>query len=118
MLVITFLVIEVFLGLFDEAIVSTLHCMACDMELNDGRPKYGPPSFHEKMNEVLGNPDLDTGNANEPKNPDGEVDQTAMPMNPPQGQPVMMQPGMGGTTHTTTFQQSTTTTTTNVQVIQ
>lgn len=61
LLAVTFLVIEIFLGLFDEAVVSTLHCMACDMELNDGRPKFGPPSFHEKMNEILGDPDLDNG---------------------------------------------------------
>lgn len=98
LLLITFLIIEVFLGLFDEAIISTLHCMACDMELNGGRPKYGPPSFHEKMNEVLGNPDLDNGKdrdaeaiagENSPRNPN---DQTNMPMNaPPQGQPMMGQ---------------------------
>lgn len=66
-IVITRIIIEVFLGLFDEAIVSTLHCMAMDMELNGGRPKYGPPSFHEKMNEVLGNPDLDTGAPKDPE---------------------------------------------------
>ena len=80
LIAITFLVIEIFLGLFDEAVVSTLHCMAFDIELsNDERPKYGPPSFHEKMNEVLGNPDLDNGNTKEDPeaglgNP---VDQTA-----------------------------------------
>lgn len=75
LLAITFLVIEIFLGLFDEAVVSTLHCMACDMELNDGRPKYGPPSFHEKMNEILGDPDLDPGQT--PKDAEANLDNTS-----------------------------------------
>jgi len=78
LIAITFLVIEIFLGLFDEAVVSTLHCMAFDMELNDGRPKYGPPSFHEKMNEILGNPDLDNGATKDPEAGLGNAnDQTA-----------------------------------------
>ena len=52
--IITIVVANIFLGLFDEAVMSTLHCMAMDMELNDGRPKFGPPSFHEKIKEILG----------------------------------------------------------------
>lgn len=50
----TLCVVELFLGLFDEAVISVLHCMAIDMELHDGRPRYGPPTFHEKMNVILG----------------------------------------------------------------
>lgn len=53
MFLLTLVIIEVFLGLFDEAVVSTLHCMALDMELNGGKPAYGPPSFHEKINEAM-----------------------------------------------------------------
>jgi hypothetical protein len=51
---ITIVISNIFLGLFDEAVLATLHCMAMDMELNEGRPKYGPPNFHEKIKEVLG----------------------------------------------------------------
>jgi len=41
------------LGLFDEAIMATLHCLALDMDVNGGNPKWGPPSFHEKMDAIL-----------------------------------------------------------------
>lgn len=46
----------VFLGLFDEAVAGTLQCMAIDAELNSGLTStysYGPPTFHQKMNEVF-----------------------------------------------------------------
>jgi hypothetical protein len=29
------------MGLFDEAIMATLLCLAVDMDLNDGEPKFG-----------------------------------------------------------------------------
>jgi hypothetical protein len=41
------------LGLFDEAIMATLHCFALDMDVNGNMPKWGPPTFHEKMKEIL-----------------------------------------------------------------
>jgi hypothetical protein len=41
------------LGLFDEAIMATLHCLALDMDVNGGIPKWGPPTFHEKMKAIL-----------------------------------------------------------------
>jgi hypothetical protein len=41
------------LGLFDEAIMATLHCLALDLDVNDGVPKWGPPTFHEKMKKIL-----------------------------------------------------------------
>lgn len=55
-ILITLLIADIFLGLFDEAVISTLHCMAMDMELNGGYPKYGPPTYHEKMKEILDDP--------------------------------------------------------------
>jgi hypothetical protein len=41
------------LGLFDEAIMATLHCLALDMDVNGGIPKWGPPTFHLKMKAIL-----------------------------------------------------------------
>lgn len=41
------------LGLFDEAIMATLHCLSLDMDVNNGFPKWGPPTFHEKMDKIL-----------------------------------------------------------------
>merc|ERR1712072_1426766 len=40
------------LGLFDEAIMATLHCLALDMDVNGSMPKWGPPTFHEKMKAI------------------------------------------------------------------
>ena len=51
---ITIIISNIFLGLFVEAVISTLHCMAMDLELNNGRPKYGTPNFHEKIKNFLG----------------------------------------------------------------
>jgi hypothetical protein len=60
LILLTLLIADIFLGLFDEAVISTLHCMAMDMELNGGYPKYGPPTYHEKMKEILDDPMFET----------------------------------------------------------
>ena len=122
----TLLIADIFLGLFDEAVVSTLHCMAMDMECNGGYPKFGPPTYHEKMKEVLddpifeqdreefasyGNPPM--GAPPPPSEPPGNM--TMQPMMAP-GQPGMMpmgapMPGHGMTTMQTATVTTTTTTT-------
>jgi hypothetical protein len=50
----SFIIANVFLGLFDEATIATLHCVAIDMDLNEGKPVFGPPTFHEKIEPILG----------------------------------------------------------------
>ena len=42
-----------FLGLFDEAILATLQCVAIDMDFNGGHPKYGSSSFQANMQIIL-----------------------------------------------------------------
>ena len=37
------------LGVYNNAITDTLLCLAVDMDLNDEKPYFGPPKFHEKM---------------------------------------------------------------------
>jgi len=51
--VLSFLLSCITLGLFDDAIRATLMCFAIDMDLNGGSPKYGPPTFHEKLEEIM-----------------------------------------------------------------
>lgn len=51
----TFITAHIFLCLFDEATIATLHCLAIDMDLNEGKPQYGPPTFHDKIERVYGN---------------------------------------------------------------
>jgi len=55
---ITMITCVIFLGLFDEAVLATIHCMAIDMDLNEGKPEFGPPSFHAKINDIF-NDDMD-----------------------------------------------------------
>lgn len=50
---VTFLAASVFLGTFDDATNATIHCLAFDMELNDGVPQFGPPSFHAKIADIF-----------------------------------------------------------------
>jgi len=50
--VISFLVAVIFLGQFDEAVLATLICFAVDSDLNDGEPKFGPKSYHEKLGKI------------------------------------------------------------------
>jgi hypothetical protein len=49
----TFIIAELFLGFFHQAVKATLMCLAVDIELN-GEVKFGSPSFHEKMDAAYG----------------------------------------------------------------
>jgi len=51
--VLSFIVSVITLGLFDDAIRATLMCFAIDMDLNNGTPKFGPPTFHEKLEAIM-----------------------------------------------------------------
>jgi len=42
---------ELFLGLFGESVTATLMCLAVDLELH-GTATYGPPTFHEKLDQI------------------------------------------------------------------
>ena len=42
----TYLTISLFLSVFDETILAMLTCLAIDMDLHSGQPKYGPPVLH------------------------------------------------------------------------
>jgi len=41
---------SLFLGIFENAVLALMTCLAVDMDLNgDGTTKWGPPTFHEKV---------------------------------------------------------------------
>jgi len=48
----TLITAELFIGMFKEAVIATLMCLAVDIELN-GECKFGSPSFHEKMDKIM-----------------------------------------------------------------
>lgn len=43
---------SMFLCVFDAAVIGMMSCAAIDMDLNDGFPKYGPPTFHDKIKKI------------------------------------------------------------------
>jgi len=62
--ILSIMVNSIFLGLFDEAIICTLQCVAIDMDFNNGHPKYGSASFQTNMQILLDRDDTkyDQGN--------------------------------------------------------
>ena len=49
----TYLTASVMLGMFDTAVLSMMTCLAIDMDLNDGTPMKGPPTFHDGINKKV-----------------------------------------------------------------
>merc|ERR1711998_804349 len=49
--IVTFIVVGVFLGSFDDAVLATLMSLAVDIEVN-GEVKGGTPSFHDKLAQI------------------------------------------------------------------
>lgn len=53
---VTYLATIVFLSLFDEAVLALMTCVSVDSDLNNGTPKYGPPTFHDSLSNVRAHP--------------------------------------------------------------
>jgi len=49
---ITFITASLFLGIFENAVLALMTCLAVDMDLHDGEPKYGPATFHDSIQKV------------------------------------------------------------------
>jgi hypothetical protein len=63
--IVTFLTASIFLGMFDTAVMALMTCLAVDMDLHDGQPKFGPPTFHDNYEKI--NKQLDEKEANSKK---------------------------------------------------
>lgn len=50
--VVTFMTASIFLGLFDTAVMALMTSLAIDMDLNDGTPQKGPPTFHNGVQKI------------------------------------------------------------------
>lgn len=50
--VVTYFTTTIFLGLFDTVVQSLLTSLGFDCDANGGKPKYGPPTFHEATKEI------------------------------------------------------------------
>lgn len=46
---VTYLAASVFLSILETAVLSMLTSHAIDLDINNGEPKYGPPTFYDKI---------------------------------------------------------------------
>jgi hypothetical protein len=49
---ISFMTASIFLGLFDTAVMALMTSLAIDMDMNDGAPVFGPPTFHDGVKKI------------------------------------------------------------------
>lgn len=52
--VISYINASIFLGLFDEAVLSLMMSYAVDLDIGGGSINYGPPTFHDNVTRVSG----------------------------------------------------------------
>jgi len=50
--VVSFFTASIFLGLFDTAVMALMTCLAVDLDVHDGEPQFGPPTFHDGVTKV------------------------------------------------------------------
>jgi cytochrome bd-type quinol oxidase subunit 1 len=50
--IVSYFTASIFLGLFDTAIMALMTSLAVDMDVHDGTPAFGPPTFHDGINKV------------------------------------------------------------------
>lgn len=48
----SYLAASLFLGLFEQAVMVMLTCLCIDMDMHNGEPAYGPPTFHDKLDQM------------------------------------------------------------------
>lgn len=51
--VITYIAASIFLGLFDETVLALVTSLCVDVDIN-GKAKYGPPTFHDTLDRLIG----------------------------------------------------------------
>lgn len=49
---VTFFLVSVFLGMFDESVLSMLTSTCADMDINGGEPQWGPATLHKVLDEM------------------------------------------------------------------
>uniref|UniRef100_A0A7S3N2V9 Choline transporter-like protein n=1 Tax=Strombidium inclinatum TaxID=197538 RepID=A0A7S3N2V9_9SPIT len=50
--IVSYITASIFLGLFDTAVLALMTCLAVDMDMNDGHPQFGPPTFHDSIEKI------------------------------------------------------------------
>jgi hypothetical protein len=58
--VVTYFTASIFLGLFDTAVMALMTSLAVDLDVHDGEPKWGPPTFHDGVKNIQSDADTNT----------------------------------------------------------
>lgn len=48
----TFMLVSIFLGMFDEAVLALMTSFCADLDINDKKPKWGPESLHKALEKI------------------------------------------------------------------
>jgi len=67
----TYVLVSVFLGMFDETVMSMLTCVSADMDLHGGDNIWGPKSLHEVIDKLNGVEGSDKGSDKDDKEEKG-----------------------------------------------
>jgi hypothetical protein len=59
----SYLIVSVFLGLFDESVLAMMTSCCADLDLNGGDVKWGPKSLHDVVDSINGNDNEDDDGA-------------------------------------------------------
>lgn len=71
--VLTFCTANIFLGFFDKAVLALMTSLAVDMDMNDGTPVFGPPTFHESISKISSKVDESEDNNFKPAPPANDI---------------------------------------------
>lgn len=50
----SFLLVSIFLGMFDESVIAMMTCLCADLDLHGGRNKWGPEQLHKVIEKING----------------------------------------------------------------
>ena len=71
----TYMISSLFLGIFENAVLALMTCLSVDMDLNgDGEAKWGPRTFHEKIENMKKANQVDDGSDDENNKKANRVD--------------------------------------------
>lgn len=48
----SYMIVSVFLGIFDESVLAMMTCATADLDMNDNIPEWGPASLHKVINNM------------------------------------------------------------------
>lgn len=53
----TFMLVSIFLGIFDESVIALMTCFCADLDIHGGHTQWGPESLHKVLDSIKGDDD-------------------------------------------------------------